>query len=73
MLQEAAQLGDVEAHFDLACSYHEGAYGLKKDAEKALLHYEVAAMEGHFLARHNLGVCEEEDGKFDRALGHWMM
>ena len=44
--QKAAKLGDVEAHFQLACSYHTGDYGLKRDVEKALFHCEVAAMGG---------------------------
>merc|ERR1711862_458240 len=70
---EAAKLGDVDAHARLASSHDAGDYGLKKDAEKALFHYEVAAMGGVPIARHILGCLEAMDGKFDRALRHWMM
>merc|ERR1711862_898403 len=73
LYQEASKLGDIQAHFTLATVYDVGRFGLKKDVEKALSHYEVAAMGGHFGARINLGVYEVEDGKFDRALRHWMM
>ena len=56
--KEAAKLGDVEAHCLLANAYPEGDFGLKKDMNTAVNHYEVAAMAGHFGARHNLGSIE---------------
>ena len=51
MWKEAATLGGVEAHCGLAVSYKNGEYGLKKDINMAVHHYEVAAMGGHFGAR----------------------
>ena len=52
---------------------HRGDYGLNKDMNMAQNHYEVAAMAGHFVARHNLGVIECNEGRYDRALKHWMI
>merc|ERR1711971_38107 len=45
----------------------------EKNMKMAVNHYEVAAISGHFGARHNLGAFEFEEGKFDRALRHWMV
>ena len=73
LLKEAAKLGDVKAHQRLAFAYHEGDFGLKKDMNMAVNHYEVAAMAGHFGARHNLGIIKYNEGRFDRALRHWLV
>jgi len=69
----AAKLGSVHAHYSLADKYRDGDWGVKKDTEKILYHYEVAAIGGHFLARHNLGVFEGKEERVDRALRHWMI
>merc|ERR1712129_442780 len=45
--------------------------GVKKDTEKMLYHYEVAAIGGHFAARCNLGCFECGEGRTDRALRHF--
>jgi len=71
--KEAATLGDVDAHGKLASAYEKGGFGLKKDINMAVYHYEVAAMGGHFGARHNLGVFEANHERFDRALRHWVI
>ena len=73
LIQEAANLGDIQAHFLLATSYKEGSHGLKKKMDMALYHYEVAAMGGHFDARGRLGYVEAVEEKFDKALKHWMI
>ena len=70
LLKEAAKLGDVHAHYCLGFAYDEGDFGLKKDMNLAVNHYKVAAMGGHFEARHNLGVIKYKEGSFDRALRH---
>ena len=44
-----------------------------KDMAKAFRHYEVAAMGGHVLARHNLGKTEYRAKNHDLALQHWMI
>ena len=61
--------GDVTAHFLLAHSYHEGDV-VEKDEEKAVYHYEKAAIGGHPCARHNLGCYEEENGNVERSVKH---
>ena len=51
--KQAGILGSSKAHFQLGNSYREGG-----DLKKAKFHYEVAAMAGHDVARHNLGFME---------------
>jgi TPR repeat protein len=51
--KQAAKLGSSQAHYHLGNSYREGG-----DLKKAKFHYEVAAMAGHDVARHNLGFME---------------
>ena len=66
---KAAELGNVEAHFKLALSYHLGR-GVEKNIEKEIHHYEEAAIGGHPRARHGLGWCEFNNGNYERALKH---
>ena len=68
----AAELGDIEAHFQLADSYHEGK-GVEKDEEKAVDHLEKAAIGGHHVARYNLGYIEGENGNIERAVKHFII
>lgn len=56
--KEAAGLGSVEAHYELAILYCESSVRVNKDPEKMFYHSEVAAIGGHFMARHNLGCLE---------------
>merc|ERR1719356_1793384 len=71
--KEAATLGHAQAHCNVAHAYREGDIGLKEEINMAVYHYEVAAMAGHYMARHNLGVFECNEGRFDRALRHWVI
>ncbi len=66
---KAAELGDVEAHYQLSTIYCKGE-GVEKDVEKKVYHYEKAAMGGDPKARHNLGCLEEENGNMERAVKH---
>jgi len=43
------------------------------DINIATHYYELAAMRGDVIARHNLGLFEVESGNKDRALKHWMI
>eukprot|EP00985_Skeletonema_marinoi_P001227 scaffold499_cov67-Skeletonema_marinoi.AAC.1 len=70
-LTKAAELGDIEAHYQLAGMYHDG-YGVEKDRGKEMNHLEVATIGGHPNARHNLG-CIEEDENEERAVKHWII
>ena len=69
---KAAALGDAEAHYQLSVNYHCGQ-GVEKDEKKELHHLEQAAIGGHTLARHSLGSFEEEYGRMNRAVKHWII
>jgi TPR repeat protein len=68
---KSAELGDMEAHFRLGVIYMKE--GVEKDEEKAVYHYEKAAIGGHPTARHNLGCYEEENGNIERAVKHFII
>ena len=83
---KAAALGDVEAHYQLSCLYYESLYpngvavdeelideGYKIDEKREYHHLTEAAIGGHFVARHDLGVREEINGRFDRAVKHFII
>jgi hypothetical protein len=69
---KAAKLGDLKAHYELGVMYLLGK-GVKKDEEKAVYHYERAAIGGHPDARHNLGCVEEDNGNMERAVKHFII
>ena len=72
LYERAAELGVKQANYNLGVLYAKGTE-VERDTDKAIGHYEVAAMSGHVFARFNLG-CEEEDtGHCDVALQHWMI
>ena len=68
-LTKAAELGDADAHCGLAILYYNG-YGVEKDMEKTVYHWEQAAIGGHPVARASLAVQEMKNGRFDRAVSH---
>ena len=72
LYERAAELGVIDAHYNLGCLYSEGA-GVEKDTAKAFRHYEAAAMCGHVSARYNLGCGEEDAGNHDLALQHLLI
>ena len=70
---KAAQLGDVDAHYQLSILYAEGL-GVEKDREKEIYHREEAAICGHFAARHNLGCDEYNNNRnAERAAKHFII
>ena len=69
---KAAELGDVDAHYNLSVMYGKGL-GVEKDEKKELLHLECAVIGGHVLGRYNLGGVEEKNGRLDRAMKHWII
>jgi len=69
---KAAQLGDVEAHYNLSCLYRNG-HGVEKDKQKEMYHLEEAAIKGHPDARFNLGWNEWTNGNTERAVKHWII
>ena len=69
---KAGELGCTEAFYNLASSYECGT-GVERNESKAIHFYELAAMNGHNLARHNLGVYEEQAGNYHRAYKHFVI
>ena len=71
-LTKAAELGDIEAHYNLSCLYHQGER-VEIDIKKAVYHLDTAAIGGHPRARHNLGCYEAANGRLDRAAKHFII
>jgi len=69
---KAAGLGDVGAHYQLSGLYRF-ELGVEKDKKKEVYHLEKAAIGGEPFARHDLGVIENENGRPDRAVKHWII
>ena len=72
LFERAAELGLKEALFKLGRLYELGK-DVEKDTDKAIRHYEAAAVKGDVLARNNLGVLEYNAGNYDIALQHYMI
>ncbi|EJK70303.1 hypothetical protein THAOC_08347, partial [Thalassiosira oceanica] len=70
--EEAAELGSIDALFELGNTYHEGE-GVQQDEAMAVEFYMKAAMQGQTESRYNLGCFEGEKGSHDRAVRHWLM
>ena len=69
---EAAQLGSVEALYNLGVVYDIGN-GVREDKAKAVELFKKAAMKGHVESRCKLGCFESEKGNHDRALRHFLI
>jgi len=68
----AGELGHALAYNDIGYAYEFGE-GVEIDEKKANHYYEIAAMGGDVVARHNLGIKEGNACNLDRALKHHMM
>jgi len=68
----AAELGYADAYTSIGYAYNNGQ-GVEVDKKKAMHHYELAAMRGDTVSRHNLGNNEWRAGNMDRALKHHMI
>ena len=69
---KAAELGEVDAYYELYIMYREG-HGVEKDEKKEICHLEEAAIAGHPYARYNLAVYEGKNGRIDRAVKHFII
>ncbi len=69
---KAAALGNIDAHFELSGAYCYGR-GVEKDKKKEIYHSEEAAIGGHPKARNNLGCYENENGRRERAVKHFIL
>jgi len=68
----AAELGLPKAHFSIANAYYEGIF-VSEDHEKMKYHFELAAIGGHEVARHNLGLMDIHLGNIEGAMKHFML
>ena len=68
----AGKLGCANGYHNIGNAYKKGD-GVQEDIEKSNHYLELAVIEGHVVARHNLGVYEKQDGNMDRALKHFMI
>jgi hypothetical protein len=72
LLSKAAEMGDVEANYELSVLYWKGE-GVEKDKKKEVYHLEEAANGGHPSARYNLGSVEWNNDRIDIAIKHWII
>ena len=70
LLQQAADLGCIEANSRLGNRYRDGSDGLRKDLHKARLYWEFATKKGDVGAQHNLGWMECRNGNMDLGIRH---
>ena len=68
----AGELGCSRAYTNIGYVYDCGE-GVERDKKKAKHYYELAAMRGDVIARHNLGIIEESEGNMNRATKHYMI
>ena len=69
---QSANFGNAASYYNIGNSYYQG-YGVERDEIKAKHYYELAAIGGFVLARHNLGCVEEDAGNLGRALKHYIL
>jgi len=69
---QAAELRHANSYCCIGYAYDIGTE-VEVDKKKARHYYELAAMMGDVIARHNLGYREENAGNIDRALRHYMI
>lgn len=71
-MARAADLGHTMVYTNIGYCYEFGM-GVEVDKEKAIHYYELGAMGGDSMARHNLGNTDAFVGDMDRALKHYMI
>ncbi|EJK53954.1 hypothetical protein THAOC_26507 [Thalassiosira oceanica] len=69
---EAAELGSLDAHFQLGAMYYTGN-SVAKDKPRCIRHLQQAAVRGHVESRYILGVVEYKNGNYQLAVQHWMI
>lgn len=72
LFHQAAELGYARAYQNIGCSYSMGR-SVELDRKKATHYWELAAMGGDIVSRHNLGCIEAQAGNTDRAVKHYMI
>ena len=70
--QQAGEIGNALSYYNIGGAYINGN-GVERDEKKAVHYFELAAMGGDVIARHNLGALEFNAGNMGRALKHFMI
>ena len=68
----AADLRNAEAHYQLALMFALG-HGVEQNEAMFLHHSEESAINGHHIARYNLGCYEKENHRMTRAVSHFLI
>ncbi|EJK76904.1 hypothetical protein THAOC_01307 [Thalassiosira oceanica] len=69
---EAAELGSVDAHYNLGFMYYRGE-GVEEDKPRGICYWQQAAIKGHVFSRQSLGIAEFKRGNYELAMQHWMI
>ncbi|EJK57048.1 hypothetical protein THAOC_22954 [Thalassiosira oceanica] len=69
---EAAELGSIDALYNLAIAYDLGE-GVQQDKDRGVHFLTKAAMQGNVQSRYNLGCFEREKGNHDHAVKHFLI
>ncbi|EJK52973.1 hypothetical protein THAOC_27677 [Thalassiosira oceanica] len=69
---EAAELGSVDAHYNLGVTYYNGN-GVDANEPRGVHHWQQAAMKGHVRGRHLLGADAFNNGNSELAVQHWVI
>ena len=72
LFHQAAELGSVTAYSNIGVVYSTSR-DVARDMKKARYYYELGAIEGDAVARHNLGAIEGRAGYVERAVKHYMI
>ena len=63
--KDAARLGSITSHYQLAHAYHNGLGVKRKNSKLGAYYAKLAARGGHYLARDNLGSEEASKGNWE--------
>ena len=69
---EAAELGSVDAQYDLGRAYYTGE-DVEEDKPRGIQYWQQAAMEGQVDSRYCLGLVEFNMGNYEIAAQHYMI
>ena len=72
LYQRAGELGNSRAYCNIGFAYDHGI-GADGNKGQAKHYYELTAMRGSVMARHNIGSLEARAGNFDMAIKHYMI
>ena len=69
---EVAELGSLDAHYQLGCVYYYGD-GVEEDEQRGIHNWQQAAKQGNAPSRHGLGFAEHCNGNYEVAVQHFMI